>query len=86
MYWVYILQSEKDGRYYVGQTQNLEQRVKGHCSGRAGWTRRKGPWKLCYQESYEKRGDALIREKFLKGLKNRSAIEQIILSSVESRV
>ncbi|MCK4905920.1 MAG: GIY-YIG nuclease family protein [Spirochaetes bacterium] len=29
-YFLYILQSESTGRFYVGQTQNLEQRIKQH--------------------------------------------------------
>ncbi|MCX6722040.1 MAG: GIY-YIG nuclease family protein, partial [Candidatus Staskawiczbacteria bacterium] len=28
MYYVYILKSLKDSRYYIGQTENLDERIK----------------------------------------------------------
>ena len=33
-YFVYILYSEKTDRYYVGQTQNLDERLVRHNTGR----------------------------------------------------
>ena len=80
MYWVYILKN-KNNNYYIGQTENLEQRLKDHLSGRAGWTRKRGPWELCYKKNYETRGATITREKYLKNLKNKKVIEQIIQSS-----
>ena len=35
-YWVYILQSESTGRYYVGQTHNLADRLVCHNSEKTG--------------------------------------------------
>ncbi|WP_206082229.1 GIY-YIG nuclease family protein [Maribellus sediminis] len=29
-YYLYILQSEKNGRYYVGSTQNVNERLQQH--------------------------------------------------------
>ena len=34
-YCVYIVQSEKDGTYYVGHTNNLGERLDRHNSGRS---------------------------------------------------
>jgi len=45
-YWVYILQSESTGRYYVGQTHNLADRLVRHNSGRTAANRGRGPWRL----------------------------------------
>ncbi len=34
MYFVYVLQSRKDGGFYIGQTSNLDSRLKAHKLGR----------------------------------------------------
>ncbi len=34
MYFVYLIESLKNGQYYVGQTQDLEERIKRHNQGR----------------------------------------------------
>jgi putative endonuclease len=49
-YFVYILQSEWDGSYYIGHTNNLEERVSRHNRGRSQYTKAKIPWKLIYRE------------------------------------
>jgi len=38
-YYVYILQSERDGSYYVGYTSDLEGRLSRHNGGRSPYTR-----------------------------------------------
>ena len=34
MYYTYVLQSEKDSKFYTGFTQNLKLRFEEHCKGR----------------------------------------------------
>jgi len=34
-YFVYILQSQRDGSYYIGHSNNLEYRLKRHNEGRS---------------------------------------------------
>ena len=46
MYYVYLLKSLKDGRYYIGQTQDLQERLAYHNTGRSTYTRDRGPWEL----------------------------------------
>ena len=68
-YWVYLLQSDSTGKIYIGQTSNLDYRVKRHNSDydKNRYTRKqKGPWLLIYSEKYETRSEAMKREKFLK--------------------
>jgi putative endonuclease len=45
---VYILQSEVDGDYYKGVTQNIETRLLEHNSGESKFTSTKLPWNLVY--------------------------------------
>ncbi len=59
MYYAYLLQSQKDGRYYIGQTQNVKERLSYHNSGRSAYTRHRGPWILLAYKEYEYRGRAM---------------------------
>jgi putative endonuclease len=81
----YILQSESTGRYYIGHTHNLEQRLRQHnehlLSGSLSTKRLVGPWKLVYSESFETRTEAIKRENVLKSWKNKNAIERFIAQS-----
>ena len=75
---VYIMQSEKDGTYYVGSTQNLERRLAGHNQGRLKHTKPKRPWKLVYRERHPNRASALNRENEIKRRKEPVFIEILI--------
>lgn len=66
MYYVYILQSLKDGSFYIGFTPDLRLRFIKHNKGFVTSTKNKIPWKLIYYEAYLHRKDATGREKFLK--------------------
>ncbi|WP_220020883.1 GIY-YIG nuclease family protein [Arenibacter sp. ARW7G5Y1] len=43
---VYILYSEKRSKYYVGQTADIERRLKRHNQGVVPFTKSGTPWKL----------------------------------------
>ena len=66
MYFVYILQSEKDKKFYTGYTNNLLERLKLHNSERIMSTRNRLPIKLIYYEVCLDQKDAIHREKYLK--------------------
>ena len=74
-YWVYILQSESTGQYYVGQTNNLTDRIARHNSGRTDANRGRGPWRLRYQEQFVTRQAAVSRERAIKARKSRTYVE-----------
>jgi len=80
MYYTYILQSEKDGSYYIGQTNNLEERLKRHNEGRSKYTKYKRPWKLVYLKDFDTRKEAIQLESEIKSKKRKSYIEYIIAS------
>jgi putative endonuclease len=80
-YYVYILESERDGTYYIGHTNNLEERLERHNEGRSSYTKAKTPWRLIYQEGYISRGEASKREQEIKEKKNRAYIEQLVRAS-----
>jgi len=66
MFYVYVLQSEKDGRFYVGYTTNLKIRLQMHNDGKVKSTKNRRPFKLVYYEACLNKQDALHRERYLK--------------------
>mgnify|MGYP001595728767 CR=1 FL=1 len=65
-YYLYILYSEKDGKFYTGVTSDLRKRVKEHNSGKNISTAYRRPLKLIYYEAYLLKKDAEARERYLK--------------------
>jgi putative endonuclease len=80
-YYVYVLQSEKDGSLYIGQTKNIDERLLRHNQGRSRYTKTKLPWKLLYSEEFDNRSQAVQREKTLKSLRRKDLILQLIKDS-----
>jgi putative endonuclease len=68
-FFVYFLQSRKNGTFYVGQTNNIEKRVERHNKGLIKTTKNRTPFDLIYVESYNTRREAMLREKHLKSIK-----------------
>ena len=80
-YFLYIIQSDKDGTYYVGSTQDIKDRLARHNQGRSNYTRNRGPWEVVYFEEYSRRVDAVKREKAIKNRKRRDYIESLVKAS-----
>jgi putative endonuclease len=83
-YHVYILQSDSDGSYYVGSTQDLNERLQRHNEGRSKYTKAKRPWQLVFHEEYPDRSSAVKRELQIKSRKNRKFIERLVEASRQS--
>ena len=66
MHYVYVLQSEADGKLYIGCTKNLRQRLAQHNDGSVESTKKRLPLKLIYYEASHHLKDAFHREKYLK--------------------
>jgi len=66
MYYVYVLLSEKDNKFYTGSTKNLKGRFEDHEYGRVDSTRNRRPLKLAYYEACQDKRDAEKRERYLK--------------------
>ena len=79
-FYVYILQSLKDGAYYVGSTSNLEDRIERHNQGRSTYTKAKRPWKLVYSERHPNRSSAVRREQEIKQKKRTGFIEKLAVN------
>jgi putative endonuclease len=78
-YFVYILFSRKIDRYYIGSTAHLDDRILRHNQGRSKATKSGAPlWTLVFSECFSSRSEAAKREFFLKRMKSRSFIENLI--------
>ncbi|MEO7365296.1 MAG: GIY-YIG nuclease family protein [Sphingomicrobium sp.] len=65
-FWVYILRCS-DGRYYTGQTDNLEHRIAQHeVGGYCDFTSRRRPVTLMWSETFLTRLEALEAEHRIK--------------------
>ncbi|MBI2670084.1 MAG: GIY-YIG nuclease family protein [Candidatus Yanofskybacteria bacterium] len=66
-YYAYVIQSNKDGRFYTGFTVDLRKRLKEHNESKyISWTKGRGPFDLIYYEACKNKEDARQREKYLK--------------------
>ena len=85
MNWVYILQNPS-GKFYIGQTDNLELRVANHnrtdkVAGK--FTRKNGPWALVWNEKHPDRSSATRREQAIKSWKSSRMIRIKLLGLSE---
>lgn len=78
IYFVYILRNENN-QIYIGQTNNIDDRLRRHNSNYQKYTKNKGPWTLLYREEFATRAEAMLREKHLKGGKGREWIKSSLL-------
>ncbi|MES0364136.1 MAG: GIY-YIG nuclease family protein [Desulfobacteria bacterium] len=81
VYFVYILQSLKDGSYYVGSTQDLDSRLERHNQGRSKYTKAKKPWELVFREEHPDRSSTIKRESEIKRRKSSQFIESLVSTS-----
>jgi len=65
-YFVYFLQSLKNNDLYVGSTENVEQRLTLHNTGKVKSTKAYRPWKLVGFKECKSRSEATKQEKFFK--------------------
>jgi len=83
MFTVYALYNPERSRIYVGQTSDLEKRLKRH---RAllptkinSFTKKlSGTWEVVYSENHTTRSEAWAREKQLKSAKGREFVWTIV--------
>ena len=80
MYIIYAIYNRTVRKCYIGQTINVEQRLRMHNEHtfKSYTSRFPGDWELIYQESVATRPEALKREKQLKSHKGRDFVKTFI--------
>jgi putative endonuclease len=77
-YYVYILASKRNGRFYTGVTNDLLRRVWEHKEGLAeGFTKKHSVYMLVYYEHTSDTHAALHREKIIKKWKRAFELDAI---------
>ncbi len=66
MWYIYILESLKDHKWYTGFTNNIEARLIKHNTGQVFSTESRKPFKMIYYEACLHKKDAEAREKYPK--------------------
>ncbi len=77
-YFVYVLYSETCDRYYIGSCADIEARLIRHNAGATPSTKPGRSWKVVYFELFGSKTEALKRENYLKRMKSRAYIENLI--------
>ena len=80
-FFVYVLVNP-DGKTYVGQTSDLDKRLKQHndpdCHLTVHTKRHRGPWKQLHAEICDTRQEAMKRERQLKSGGGRRFIRSLV--------
>lgn len=79
MYFLYVLQSERFPRTYIGISGNVAHRLKEHNSGQVRSTKQYRPYTLIHTESFLTKADARKRE---LRLKNHSATKEELFTKL----
>lgn len=80
MFTTYVIQNSESSVIYIGQTADLDKRLKRHNGllpnkATSFTSRNKGTWKLIYSEVFSTRKEAMKREKELKSSRGRTFIK-----------
>jgi putative endonuclease len=82
-YFLYILYSPKFVKTYVGQSDNLSERLIKHNTGKVKSTKPYMPWTLIYSESFSSRAEAMKSETWFKSTSGRKKIAEILKNFLE---
>ncbi|NOT49890.1 MAG: GIY-YIG nuclease family protein [Chitinophagaceae bacterium] len=77
-YYVYILRSKKDNKYYIGSTSDVHARLNFHNAGLQRSTKSRVPFELVLIEEWDTKEEALKREKQIKNWKGGEAFRKLI--------
>ena len=66
MFYIDVIKSNKDGKWYTGYTEDLRKRLKEHNNNKVMSTKGRVLFELIYYEACLNKYDALVREKYLK--------------------
>jgi putative endonuclease len=78
--YTYVLQSEKDKKFYLGFTEDLKLRFEQHNKGYVESTKDRRPLELIYYEACLDREDAIRKEKYLKSYHGKMFIKNRLKS------
>jgi len=78
MFYTYIIESETTKKLYIGQTNDIDDRLHRHNSNQNLATKNRGPWRLLFFKQFNSRAEAVQLERKLKAWKNPAKVRQWI--------
>ena len=78
MGYVYILQSTKNGRYYIGSTLDINRRLREHNNGKTSSLKHIRPLVIVFKKAYPTIQEARRIEYRLKKAKSKIILQRII--------
>jgi putative endonuclease len=78
MFYTYILWSEALQKFYIGFTEDLEERLRYHNAGNVKFTSLGTPWRIVHSEIYPTRAEAMRRERQIKAWKSATSVRNLI--------
>ena len=82
MFTTYILYSQLLDNYYIGFTADkVNASLSKHLGNHKGFTGKAKDWVVVYTESFNTKDEAMLRERQLKGWKNKNRLKQLIIRS-----
>ena len=77
MYYTYILYSTIKSKFYIGQTNDMEDRLKRHNNELSPSTKSGRPWKIVYYIAFTSRPEAVLLETKIKKRDAKRYLEDI---------
>ena len=79
LYYCYILYSPSLDKFYIGETENLEERINQHRTGFVdiAYTKQAADWQLYYSITCQSRSQARAIERHIKRMKSKIYIENL---------
>lgn len=77
-FYVYVLLSLKDKKFYIDYTNDIERRLLEHQRGENISTAKRLPVTFIYFEAFRSKQDALCRENYFKTSKGKTTLRQMI--------
>jgi len=81
-YFLYILQSQVNQKFYIGSSENPKRRLIYHNSIEKGFTARFRPWKMVFVKEFPSKSLAQKAERKIKLWKSRLMIERLIKGEI----
>ncbi len=85
MFYVYILFSKQDHKFYIGFTKDLKRRLVEHKNKQVISTSKRGELSLIMYEAYIEEEDARKREKFFKTTKGKQQLRKQLQTFLKHR-
>ncbi len=79
MFYTYVLKSQKDGKYYIGSTSDIEKRLQFHNEGFNVSTKNRRPLDLVFKKEFKDKKEAMQFEFLLKRQKGGEGFRKLTM-------